>query len=329
MKKMLSCDWGTSSFRLRVVETSSLTIIAEENSNQGIASTFESWKQTEEPVGKRLLFYRNIILLHIKKLEKKLNASLEGMPLIISGMASSTIGMIELPYKQFPFSADGSDLITKIIEAEDTFTHKTIIISGAKTNDDAIRGEETILAGCFNDDFTGKDEQVFVFPGTHSKHIVVRNAKAVTVKTYMTGEFFELLSQKSILSLSVEEGKGLQDEGNKQSFKKGVLDSIKQNLLHSCFLVRTNQLFGKLTKQQNYYYLSGLLIGSEMRELMQNGYSNIVLVGNDTLNSYYETAFNILNEKKSISKIQNADEALVRGQFKIFIRLINGGSLKN
>jgi 2-dehydro-3-deoxygalactonokinase len=323
MKKFLSCDWGTSFFRLRVAEIPRLAIIAEENSDFGIAKVFELWKQSGKAKETHLSFYLDIIQQHIKILEKKINISLNEVPLIISGMASSSIGMIELPYKDFPFSADGSDLITKIIEADGTFTHKTIIISGAKTNDDAMRGEETILIGCFNDDFSAKEERVFVFPGTHSKHIEVKNGKAVTVKTYMTGEFFELLSQKSILSLSVEEGKGLEYEENKQSFKKGALDSIKQNLLHSCFLVRTNQLFGKLAKQQNYYYLSGLLIGNEMKELMNNGYSNITLVSNEILSPYYEIAFNALNKGKAILKIKDADKALIQGQFNILNRLLN------
>jgi 2-dehydro-3-deoxygalactonokinase len=320
MEKFLSCDWGTSSFRIKLVEIPGLKIIAEKNSAQGIVKTFELWKQNGKAEDARLIFYLDFIQEHIRILEKKLDTSFNELPLIISGMASSTMGMIDLPYKDFPFSADGSDLITKIIEANDTFTHKTIIISGAKTNDDAMRGEETQLAGCFHDDTIEQEEQIFVFPGTHSKHIVVKNGKAVTVKTYMTGEFFELFSKKSILSDSVEEGNNLLQK-NIQSFEKGILNSIQLNLLHSCFLVRTNHLFNKFTKQENYYYLSGLLIGTEMKELMNDDHSSITLVSNAMLSSYYETAFNVLNKGKAILKIQNADDAFVQGQFKILARL--------
>jgi 2-dehydro-3-deoxygalactonokinase len=63
------------------------------------------------------------------------------------------------------------------------------------------------------------------------------------------------------LSVSLEEGSGLQSEKNLQSFQKGVNDRLGSNLLHMSFMVRTNHLFGKLSKQENYYYLSGLLIG--------------------------------------------------------------------
>jgi len=320
MEKFLSCDWGTSSFRIKLIEIPGLKIIAEENTNHGIAKTFEFWKQSGKAEETRPSFYLDIIQQHIKVLEKKLNTSFNELPLIISGMACSTMGMINLPYKDFSFSADGSDLITKIIEADDTFTHKTIIISGAKTNDDSMRGEETLLAGCFHDDLIDQKEQLFIFPGTHSKHIIVKNGKALTVKTYMTGEFFELFSKKSILSDSVEQSNSLLLK-NLQSFEKGILNSVQLNLLHSCFLVRTNHLFNKFTKQENYYYLSGLIIGTEMKELVNENYSIITLVSDPMLTSYYKAAFNILNKGKAVLEIQNADNALVQGQFKIFTRL--------
>ena len=39
----LSCDWGTSPFRLRLVERASLKILAEESSKEGNADTAERW----------------------------------------------------------------------------------------------------------------------------------------------------------------------------------------------------------------------------------------------------------------------------------------------
>src|SRR5689334_18770709 len=205
MEKFLSCDWGTSSFRLRLVEIANGKIIAEETSDYGIAKAFKAWKQLEEAEGARFFFYRNVVSRHIDALEKKLNSSLEGLPLVISGMVCSTLGMIDLPYRDIPFSADGADLVTKFVEAENNFKRGIIFISGAKTESDSVRGEETQLAGCDIDE----REQLFVFPGTHSKHVTVRNGKAIDIKTFMTGEFFELLSAKSILAASVEKDSDL------------------------------------------------------------------------------------------------------------------------
>jgi len=318
MKKFLSCDWGTSSFRLMLVEIAGAKIIAAENSDHGIAKVFELWKQGRQPEDGRFFFYLNIIGRHIDALQKKLNSSLDGFPLVISGMACSTLGMIDLPYKELPFSTDGSDLITKLVEADNNFKHDIIFISGAKTGSDAMRGEETPLVGCF----PGEREQVFIFPGTHSKHVTVKNGTIVDIKTYMTGEFFELLSVKSILSASVEKTLDLNNEKNKEAFEAGVKESLHSNLLHSSFNVRTNYLFHKLTPQENYHYLSGLLIGTEIKEIA-NGDLDITLVCNPHLHSHYEIAFHLVMNKTRSLKIQDADEAIVAGQLKISSRLLS------
>jgi 2-dehydro-3-deoxygalactonokinase len=39
------------------------------------------------------------------------------------------------------------------------------------------------------------------------------------------------------------------------------------NILRAAFLVRTNQLLAKLSKKENYFYLSGLMIGAEIKDL--------------------------------------------------------------
>jgi len=316
MEKFLSCDWGTSSFRLRLVEIAGDRVIAEENSDQGIAKVFDLWKQARQPEDLRFSFYIDMIMQRIGSIKQKSNCSLGGLPLIISGMACSTMGMIDLPYKEVPFFADGSDLVTKFVEASNNFKHDIIFISGARTECDAMRGEETQLAGCFHDE---QREQLFIFPGTHSKHVIVENGKVLDIKTFMTGELFALLSEKSILSASVERTMELNNEKNRNSFEAGVKDSLHLNLLNASFKVRTNYLFHKLSKQENYHYLSGLVIGTEMKEAADSD-RDIILVSNSHLQSHYETAVNVIMNR-SIT-IQNADKAIVAGQLKILNSLL-------
>ena len=317
MEKFISCDWGTTSFRLRLVEIVDAKIIAEENSDNGIAKVFDLWQQRGEPEHMRFSFYRKVVSRYIDAIKKKSNFPLDGFPVVISGMACSTLGMIDLPYTEVPFSADGSDLVTKIVVADKDFEHDIIFISGARTESDAMRGEETQLAGCFND----QEEQLFVFPGTHSKHVIVKNTKAVDIKTYMTGEFFELLSAKSILAPSVEKNADMSNEKSRKAFEAGIDESLHSNLLHGSFKVRTNNLFAKLAKTENYHYLSGLLIGSEIKEIAEGG-QDITLVSNSYLRSHYEVACNRLLDKSSRLNIQNADEAMVRGQLKVLGRVL-------
>jgi 2-dehydro-3-deoxygalactonokinase len=318
MKKFLSCDWGTTSFRLRLVEIANARVIAEENSNHGIAKVFEMWKQSGESASTRFYFYCNVVSRHMETLKNKLSVSLEGFPIVISGMACSTFGMVDLPYADVPFSTDGSDLITELVAADNNFKHHMIFISGAKTESDVMRGEETQLVGCLHD----KGEQLFIFPGTHSKHITVSNGKAVDIKTYMTGEFFELLSAKSILAASVEGDTDITNEKSRTAFEAGLKESLRSNLLHSSFTVRTNYLFHKLTQPENYHYLSGLLIGTEMKEVTAN-VGDITLVSSSHLNSQYETAFNLIVNNSRELRIQNAGQALIVGQLKMLNRVFN------
>lgn len=321
MKKFLSCDWGVTSFRLRVVETQPFAIIAEERSDQGIARSFALWQQNRKTENDRSTFYLEIVHRHIDSIQKKTNSSLNKLPLVISGMASSSIGIIELPYKEMPFSADGADLELRVLGATNVFREVTII-SGAKTDNEVMRGEETQLVGCFDAETNG-EVSIFVFPGTHSKHVLVKGGKATDLKTYMSGEFFKLLCEKSILSASIKASEDFGAEEHRKSFEEGVRAAAITNLLQSCFQVRTNNLLGKKTREENYFYLSGLVIGTEMNELTRNDHARITLVCNKKLSPFYDAAFNVVNENKSILKIQDADEAVVKGQYKIYEKMLN------
>ena len=309
MDKFLSCDWGTSSFRIRLVSVPDLQVLAEERSDDGIAATFNSWKGENANEENRFEFYLSILKNRIKNLEQKLQSSLENTLVIISGMASSTIGMMEMPYKSLPFNLDGSDLMTKKINKKAHFPNDIFIISGIRTENDVIRGEETQLAGC-----ASTDEGLFIFPGTHSKHILVKNGIALDFKTYMTGEFFDLIAGKSILASSVT--KAPFREKSMQAFDEGVRDA-DLNLLHASFLVRTNQIFNRYSKEENYYYLSGLLIGSELKDLKHTNEASIFLIGAKELSLYYERALQVVTPERKIKKV-NADEATIKGQYKVF-----------
>ncbi|MEO6452769.1 MAG: 2-dehydro-3-deoxygalactonokinase, partial [Ginsengibacter sp.] len=172
MQKFISCDWGTSTLRLRFVDATGMMVLAETEGSEGISQTFNLWKQSGRKEDGRLHFYQSILKKHIVQLEEQLNFSLPDMPLIISGMASSTIGMMELPYKEVPFSIDGHDLVLKTIEESEDFRHPILMISGVRTANDVMRGEETQLTGCLHSD--DEEDQIFIFPGTHSKHVSVK-----------------------------------------------------------------------------------------------------------------------------------------------------------
>lgn len=323
MDKFLSCDWGTSSFRLRLVKVATMEILAEEKTDQGIATTYTFWQETgNEYPDQRVEFYLTQVREQIQKIEKSLSASLRGVPLVFSGMASSSIGMMNLPYGHLPFHTDGRDIPSVFHKTIAGFDHPALLISGIQSKDDVMRGEETQLIGIMKGLEDRDGEKVFIFPGTHSKHIWVKDQQVSGFKTYMTGEFFSLLSKKSILSGSVEEDKDFDQNDNVEGFFRGVIQSVHSNLLNASFGVRTNDLFGKLTKKENHHFLSGLVIGTELKELLQQESAKIYLCCSSNLKSRYEAALAALGkEGVYIFPGQYVDEAVVQGQLQIYNQL--------
>jgi 2-dehydro-3-deoxygalactonokinase len=292
--------------------------MAEERSDTGIAQTFDLWKQSRLPEIKKADFYLEIIHRHISSIEEKTKQSLSGVPLIISGMASSSIGFVDIPYSSVPFSVDGASIQTAFIVAAKGFEHDVWIVSGLRTIDDVMRGEETQLIGLIEPGHQVKNE-LFIFPGTHSKHISVKNNKVIDFKTYMTGEVFALLSQQSILKSAVEKDTISESASNLQSFKKGVKEGNSSNLLNTIFKARTNQLFDIYSKKENYNYLSGLLIGAELKDLVNSDAETINLVCGHGLAEYYHVALLTLLPGRRVRAFsgQQVDQATIDGHYKI------------
>ena len=313
METFISCDWGTSNLRLRLVDKGTKMVLKEIETSEGIASAWQSWKN--EPAGAdRFSFYLSIIKKHIDKWRNENISPLENIPMLVSGMASSSIGITELEYAQMPMPADGSGLLVTKIESSATFPFPLFLISGASTPDDAMRGEETLLAGCNTQ--PGKTE-LFIFPGTHSKHVMVKNGVAESVATYMTGEFFALLSKYSILSGSIQQPKSDMDPG---FFEKGIMDGSEMNLLNAVFRVRVNHLFKKVTAAENFHYLSGLLIGAELSAVKGKEIDLVTVVAGEGLMNKYRSGLTLLEPGKKVNHV-NADTALVNGHCKIISTL--------
>lgn len=323
MKYFLSCDWGTSALRIRLAEAGTGMILAEIQSKQGIAETYRLWQQSNENSNEKIPLFLGVLKSHIAQSAEKAGVPIRNSRLIISGMASASIGMIELPYASVPLPVDGSGLNTLIIRETTEFPHTICVIPGLRCRTDVMRGEETQLIGCINPSAFVKNE-VFIFPGTHSKHIVVQNNQITNFTTYMTGEFFALLSQKSILAGNVYAGG---EDGNAEvvpeSFFGGLAESTKSSLLHSAFTTRVNHLSGVYNKAEGFYYLSGLVIGNEINELKHTSAGIINLVCDLKLWNLYKLALEKLlpGRNLNIYPPNFTGQATVNGQIKISSQL--------
>lgn len=322
-QRFLSCDWGTSAFRLRLVEVTTRRVLAESRGDQGVAATFAAWQAAGGVAENRWIHFSRVIAHYLATIANQTSGSLTGIPVVISGMASSSIGMRELPYRSLPLAIDGSGLSAEGVAARDDFPHALVLVSGVRSHDDVMRGEETQLIGACAidpaDHAAGARTRVFVFPGTHSKHVEVRGAHAVAFQTYMTGEFFALLSRHSVLANSVTSCSHLGGPENLASFDDGVRAGAADNLLHAAFRVRTRALLDNAAPRENYHYLSGLLIGAELRELAALD-AAITLVGADPLRTAYQRAFDVLGARSPLA-VHDVDDCLIAGQLIIATRL--------
>jgi 2-dehydro-3-deoxygalactonokinase len=313
-KYFLSVDWGTTNFRLRMVECPSQKVLEEIFlKNAGVKNLFYQWKKDG---GSRRLIFLNFLNKQIEhlKVEKPANT-----PIIISGMASSSLGLLELPYAELPFATDGENAIVNFIKPNGTIRFPIYLISGIRSPTDVIRGEETQLIGCMKNNERHLGDQLYIFPGTHSKHILVRGNQIVDFKTYMTGEIFGLLATQSVLGNSVKAGGKKIGIKARHSFEDGLKAAIHGNLLNEAFQIRTNYLFKKISKENNFYYLSGLMIGTEIKNLLSQSYDQIVVVGGSSIYPYYKMAFEMLqiSENSKIFSPRAADRLVVKGQYKI------------
>jgi 2-dehydro-3-deoxygalactonokinase len=305
---IVSCDWGTSSFRLKLIELTTGSCVEEITSDEGNAALFNKWKT--QPTSDKLSFY-------LQYLDKQISSfkNVKGVetPVIISGMASSSIGMKELPYGNLPFAMDGTSAITELIN----HSYPILIISGVQQADDVMRGEETQLIGIADQlNLPEDNETLYIFPGTHSKHITTTRNQIIHFRTFMTGEMFDIISRHSILGHAVIASSQIDEP----AFEAGVINALESELLSSLFSVRVNQLKNRLSQQANYFYLSGLLIGSEIRYLTQNPANNVVLCSSGDLQQLYQTAMRCagLLERTLAVDQRIIDNAAVAGHLKIF-----------
>lgn len=190
-------------------------------------------------------------------------AAAPGVPVLMAGMVGSRAGWVEAPYLPAPVPL--ADLARHLTKAGDVAGSACWIVPGLSIDDsiqpEVMRGEECQMLGALLRD--GSRDGLFVLPGTHSKWARVADGRLVSFRTYITGELFDLLCKSGTLAqvmMGSEESAG--------GFARGVAASADAELLNRVFSVRTFGLFGKMPAGALRAYLSGLLVGTEMRDAL-------------------------------------------------------------
>ena len=232
------------------------------------------------------------------------------LPIIASGMITSRNGWVETPYVSVPSGVQqlADALVTHKTSDGTTITFATGMTADHNGVPDVMRGEETQIIGA---SVLGMSNGIFVMPGTHSKWITLHCDQIVDYSTYMTGEVFAALSKHTILATLMEYAPFKED-----AFRKGCAVGLAEgsNFLHDLFGVRSLPLFGKITGTMVKDYLSGLLIGAEVKGAdVAQIKGPVTIIGRDDLADRYEIALSIAGLKTN----RAPDDIVARGHFMI------------
>jgi 2-dehydro-3-deoxygalactonokinase len=246
------------------------------------------------------------------------------LPVIAAGMVGSAQGWLEAPYIETP--ADAPALvngIVKVTAANGATVHIVpgVLQAGAMPN--VMRGEETQIFGALAGDAALESEPhgaLIGLPGTHAKWAFVFGGRIERFYTFMTGETFGALRDHTILGRTMR-ATARQDP---DAFIRGVdtaKDAGHAGMLATIFSTRTLGLTGQLAPEQQSDYLSGLLIGHELRglnEVLAREQSNLAgrtlrLIGNEALCERYRVAL----ERFGCDDAKTVADATERGLFRI------------
>ncbi|WP_250440196.1 2-dehydro-3-deoxygalactonokinase [Caballeronia sp. AZ1_KS37] len=222
------------------------------------------------------------------------------LPVIAAGMVGSAQGWVEAPYVETPANADA--LVAGIVDVKTARGVVLHVVPGVLERGvlpNVMRGEETQIFGALaSEPALGNAGGALIgLPGTHAKWAFVADERIERFYTFMTGETFSALRDHTILGRTMHPT-ATHDE---QAFLRGVetaRDAGHPGVLATIFSTRTLGLTGQLSAEQQSDYLSGLLIGHELRglnEVLAREQSALAgkplrLIGNDALCNRYRAA---------------------------------------
>ena len=271
MKRLIAVDWGSSSLRGALLDGDGV-VLDEISAPAGILSV---------PAGGFAAVFEN----HFGRWQAG-----TGAPCLIAGMAGSRQGWQEAPY--CPCPAGFADIASQLLWIA---PGRIALVPGLSCEEggvpDVMRGEETQVFGAL--DLLGLADAQLVLPGTHSKWVQVSGGRIARFRTFMTGELYALLREHSILARTLPESDG---ELDADAFRRGLAHARESaSLLHAVFSVRTLSLFDRLPAAARPSYLSGLVIGEELRaQGLAAGAQPVIVIGSPVLCARYQLALESL-----------------------------------
>lgn len=217
------------------------------------------------------------------------------LPAIAAGMVGSAQGWLEAPYCEGTASArELAARLAKVALADGELLHLVPGVSLTEPRAEVMRGEETQVVGALTLFPQLRRQAVFVLPGTHCKWIRVEDGCIRECQTFMTGELFAVLREHSILGrfAGADEAQAKETDEKNAAFDTGVevARTSAGGISPLLFSARAKALLGQLPKTASLAYLSGVLIGDELRNALAYPISSVVMIGDARLCARYRRA---------------------------------------
>ena len=264
----IGVDWGTS--RLRIWAMTMQGVLARATSDHGMGGLDQGG-------------YEPALL----GLIEPWLAPRRTTPVIACGMVGAREGWVEAGYASAPCPSFG-EAPPRRAPARDRRI-EVHVIPGVKQERpwDVMRGEETLVTGVLagRPDFDG----VLCLPGTHTKWVRVSAGTVLHFTTFMTGELFGLLAERSVLRHTV---------GASGSDRAAFLEAVEiglarpEEVARQLFSLRAEALIGgALAPGSARARLSGLLVGMELAGTRRYWCEyDIAIVGDTSLATAYAEA---------------------------------------
>jgi len=232
MDAFVAVDWGTTNRRAWRIDGASA--VEDVSDGQGILNVTDFAASVAE-----------------------LRARHAGLPVLMAGMIGSSRGWVEVPYIAAP--AGPQAIAAAVLWVEDGAG----IVPGIAYDDppraDVMRGEEVQLIGAQSLGQIG--DGLVCHPGTHTKWVEIDLGCIARFRTVMTGDLFAALAAKSILSDLLKSPAPIDD-----AFVEGVDAGLETtDLSAALFTARARVLLGHARAEAAASYVSGLLIGADVR----------------------------------------------------------------
>jgi 2-dehydro-3-deoxyphosphogalactonate aldolase len=299
-------DWGTTGLRAYLLGADGAILETLEEAGSGTLAVYSSGGG----------FAKVLDALFVKGTSPAWRA--KETIVLLCGMVGSRQGWQEVPYVPGPATiAEVAKSVGRVdlIDGRVAFIVPGISHKAARGGaPDVMRGEETQLFGSATGATGATQERLFLLPGTHSKWAHVCGKTITSFETRMTGEVFDVLSKHSILGKLMDPAQ----EDDWRAFEAGLIRSgTPGGLLAHIFTCRTEALAATYPPSSLSSYLSGILVGHELRDGMQScsSVSGVTLVGSSHLCERYRRAFVMICGVEA--KVMLGHEAVATGLWNI------------